>query len=155
MVVSVFWDIFFLIPGIFLQFSYVIGACIYNQIAVLLNPSKLKLDSIQNLYFFVRFYKVVFGIPREDSALGLPLGMGTKIVCKHNLRNLIDMSHQRECSRAYHEYRGLFADVGNALREYSDEWAYLVDHYFMPKCEYFGFCREKKSCGRKGRRVAE
>ena len=83
-------------------------------------------------------------IPREDSALGLPLGMGTKIVCKHNLRNLIDMSHQRECSRAYHEYRGLFADVGNALREYSDEWAYLVDHYFMPKCEYFGFCREKK-----------
>lgn len=96
-----------------------------------------------------------FGIPREDSALGLPLGMGTKIVCKHNLRNLIDMSHQRECSRAYHEYRGLFADVGNALREYSDEWAYLVDHYFMPKCEYFGFCREKKSCGRKGRRVAE
>lgn len=96
-----------------------------------------------------------FDIPREDSALGLPLGMGTKIVCKHNLRNLIDMSHQRECSRAYHEYRGLFADVGNALREYSDEWAYLVDHYFMPKCEYFGFCREKKSCGRKGRRAAE
>lgn len=96
-----------------------------------------------------------FGIPREDSALGLPLGMGTKIVCKHNLRNLIDMSHQRECSRAYHEYRGLFTDVGNALREYSDEWAYLVDHYFMPKCEYFGFCREEKSCGRKGRRAAE
>ena len=59
MVVSVFRDIFFLIPGIFLQFSYVIGACIYNQIAVLLNPSKLELDSIQNLYSFVRFYKVV------------------------------------------------------------------------------------------------
>ena len=34
------------------------------------------------------------GIPREDSALGLPLGMTTKIVCKHNARNLIDMSHQ-------------------------------------------------------------
>ena len=45
------------------------------------------------------------GIPREDSALGLPLGMETTIVCKHNLRNLIDMSHQRMCSRAYHEFR--------------------------------------------------
>ena len=95
------------------------------------------------------------GVPREDSALGLPLGMETKIVCKHNLRNLIDMSHQRMCTRAYHEYRQLFSDVCNALREYSDEWAYLVDYYFMPKCEYFGFCREKKSCGRKGRRSAE
>lgn len=87
------------------------------------------------------------GIPREDSALGLPLGMETKIVCKHNLRNLMDMSHQRMCARAYHEYRKLFNDVLDALHNYSDEWAYLVDHYFMPKCKYFGFCTEKKSCG--------
>lgn len=39
-------------------------------------------------------------IPREDSALALPLGMTTRIVCKHNARNLMDMSHQRMCSRA-------------------------------------------------------
>ena len=95
------------------------------------------------------------GIPKEDSALGLPLGMETKIVCKHNLRNLIDMSHQRECSRAYHEYRRLFKDLCDALSEYSDEWAYLVEHHFMPKCEYFGFCREKNTCGRKERRSEE
>lgn len=87
------------------------------------------------------------GIPREDSALGLPLGMETKIVCKHNARNLIDMSHQRMCTRAYHEYRSMFKDVCSALREYSDEWAYLVDHYFMPKCKYMGFCKEKYTCG--------
>ena len=30
------------------------------------------------------------GIPREDSANGLPLGMMSKIVCKHNFRNLVD-----------------------------------------------------------------
>lgn len=47
----------------------------------------------------------IIGVPREDSALGLPLGMETKIVCKHNMRNLMDMSHQRMCNRAYHEYR--------------------------------------------------
>ncbi|MDD6023052.1 MAG: FAD-dependent thymidylate synthase [Oscillospiraceae bacterium] len=92
------------------------------------------------------------GVPREDSALGLPLGMTTKIVCKHNLRNLIDMSHQRMCTRAYHEYRKLFSDVCKALSEYSEEWAYLVKHYFVPKCDYMGFCKEAKSCGRKPKR---
>lgn len=88
------------------------------------------------------------GVPREDTALLLPLGMTTRIVCKHNARNLMDMSHQRMCSRAYHEYRALFNDVCSALREYSVEWAYLVDNYFVPKCDYTGFCTEKKSCGR-------
>lgn len=95
------------------------------------------------------------GIPREDSAMGLPLGMTTKIVCKHNVRNLIDMSHQRMCTRAYHEYRDLFRDVCNALKSYSEEYAYIVDHYFVPKCEYMGFCTEKRSCGRKPGRAAE
>ena len=80
------------------------------------------------------------GVPREDSALGLPLGMETKIVCKHNMRNLIDMSHQRMCNRAYHEYRGLFNDVCDALGNYSEEWKYIVDNYFMPKCKLMGFC---------------
>jgi thymidylate synthase (FAD) len=36
-----------------------------------------------------------------------------------------------------------------ALSEYSDEWKYMVDNYFMPKCEVSGFCTEKKCCGRK------
>lgn len=89
------------------------------------------------------------GVPREDSANGLPLGMSTTIVCKHNMRNLIDMSHQRMCSRAYHEFRRLFNDVCNALRAYSDEWAYVVDHYFEPKCEYLGVCTEKYGCGKR------
>lgn len=88
------------------------------------------------------------GVPREDSALGLPLGMTTKIVCKHNLRNLIDMSHQRLCSRAYHEYRHLFSDVKTALSEYSDEWKYLCDNFLVPKCQYLGYCPESKSCGK-------
>ncbi len=87
------------------------------------------------------------GVKREDAALVLPMGMTTKIVCQHNLRNLIDMSHQRMCTRAYHEYRKLFWDVCEALHNYSDEWAYLIDNYFMPKCKYMGFCKEKHSCG--------
>ena len=89
------------------------------------------------------------GIPREDVAMLLPLGMTTKIVDKRNLRNLIDMSHQRLCTRAYHEYRQLFKDISNALSEISDEWKWIVDNLFMPKCEQLGYCIEKKPCGRK------
>ena len=86
--------------------------------------------------------------PREDSALLLPLGMTTKIVDKRNLRNLVDMSHQRMCSRAYHEYRKLFGDICTELYKISEEWAWIVDNLFIPKCDYLGHCPEKKSCGR-------
>lgn len=92
------------------------------------------------------------GIPREDSALCLPLGMETKMVDKRNLRNLIDMSHQRMCTRAYHEYRRLFDDYRVALSAYSDEWKYIVDNYLMPKCKYMGFCKERYTCGTMPRR---
>jgi thymidylate synthase (FAD) len=89
------------------------------------------------------------GLPREDSAMLLPLGMATKIVDKRNIRNLIEMSHQRLCTRAYWEYRQLMQDIMKALGGYSDEWKYMVDNYFVPKCEISGFCTEKKCCGRK------
>ena len=90
-----------------------------------------------------------YGIPREDAAMLLPLGMSTKIVDKRNVRSLIEMSHQRMCTRAYWEYRRLMEDICQALGGYSEEWQYLVNHYFVPKCELAGYCTEKKSCGRK------
>lgn len=89
------------------------------------------------------------GTPREDSALLLPLGMTTKIVDKRNLRNLVDMSHQRMCNRAYHEYRKLFNDICKALSEISIEWKWIVNNLLVPKCDYLGYCPESKSCGRK------
>lgn len=87
------------------------------------------------------------GVPREDSALLLPLGMTTKIACKHNFRNLVDMSHQRLCTRAYWEYRKLFRDIISALEEYSEEWKILTQ-MLKPKCEVYGYCTEEKGCGR-------
>lgn len=94
-----------------------------------------------------------FGIPREDVANLFPLGMNTKMVDKRNLRNIIDMSHQRMCTRAYWEYRKLFRTYVDELRKIDDEWAYIVDNYFMPKCEALGYCPEKYSCGRKPKKV--
>lgn len=91
----------------------------------------------------------LLGVPKEDSALLLPLGMKSKVVLRTNLRNLIDMSHQRLCNRAYWEFRQLMKDIMSELSDYSDEWKYLVDSFFVPKCEVTGFCTEKHSCGRK------
>lgn len=95
------------------------------------------------------------GIPKEDSANALPLGMESTMVGKYNPRTLIDMSHQRMCSRAYHEYRKFFKDFCKALSDYSDEWAYLVENYFKAKCDYTGFCPEKFSCGRKPKKITK
>ncbi len=113
------------------------------------NLAKFKYDAMmRNIADTLRDLENL-GIPREDSANGLPLGMMTKVVCKHNFRTLADMSNQRMCTRAYHEYRKLFKEICDALSEYSEEWKYLVENYFMPKCDKYGYCTEKKSCGRR------
>lgn len=87
-------------------------------------------------------------IPREDVGMLLPLGMTTKIVDKRNLRNLIDMTDNRMCTRAYWEYRDLMKDLCKALSDYSDEWKLIVDTQFKSKCEKLGYCPEKHSCGK-------
>jgi len=89
------------------------------------------------------------GIPKEDIANILPLGMKTKIVWRTNLRNLVDMCHQRLCNRAYWEIRELMNDILTTLADYSKEWNDLLSELklFIPKCEYLHECPEKKSCG--------
>lgn len=87
------------------------------------------------------------GIPREDAAMLLPLGMCTRVVDKRNLRNLVDMSRQRMCQRAYWEFREMFSDIKDALCLYSDEWAKVVAMTFTPKCNALGYCPEKHGCG--------
>lgn len=88
------------------------------------------------------------GIPKEDLANLLPLGMTTKVVDKRNLRNLVDMSRQRMCARAYHEYRKLFNEIIEKLSEISGEWEKVIELLFHPKCEECGFCTERYSCGK-------
>lgn len=87
-------------------------------------------------------------LPREDIAMLLPLGMTTRIVDKRNLRNLVDMSRQRMCQRAYWEFRELFRDICIALTNYGEEWGRIVNTQFMPKCKALGYCPEKHGCGR-------
>lgn len=130
-------------------FDYVIPSKIQNN--------AMALDKYTETMAIIRENAAIlendFGIPREDVANLFPLGMNTKMVDKRNLRNLIDMSHQRMCTRAYWEYRKLFRTYVDELRKIDDEWAYIVDNYFMPKCEALGYCPEKYSCGRKPKKV--
>ena len=128
------------------SFSYICPPSILNNE----EGSKIYFDAMDNIQESLRKLSAL-DLPREDVAMLLPLGMTTKIVDRRNLRNLVDMSHQRMCTRAYWEYRQLFNDICNALREYSDEWRWIVDNLFKPKCDVFGYCTEKKSCGRKVR----
>ena len=89
------------------------------------------------------------GVSKEDAANILPLGMFTKIVDKRNLRNMINLMNQRLCTRAYIEIRNLANEVKAALSEYSDEWKWICESLFVPKCDVSGFCTEAKSCGRR------
>lgn len=95
------------------------------------------------------------GVPREDIGLILPLGMTTKIVDKRNIRNVMDMSRQRMCTRAYWEYRELFDDYLNELANYSEEWAEIIPMLMMPKCEMLGYCPEKYGCGKYPKKESE
>ena len=88
------------------------------------------------------------GVPKEDVANILPLGMNTKIVCKINLRAIIHMFETRECTRAYKEYRKLMSELKQALSKLDDEWKLLCEREFVAKCERLNYCNEKYSCGR-------
>ena len=95
------------------------------------------------------------GIPKEDAANLLPLGINTKLSMKKNARCLMDMSRVRLCNRALKEARDFMNDVVNALKDYSPEWNELADQIFMPKCEALGFCNEKFSCGKYPKKVID
>ena len=94
------------------------------------------------------------GVPTEDATNVLPLAYGTKVVVRTNLRNLVDMCHQRLCTRAYWEFRQLMKEILWKLENYSDEWEDIIYNIkvFKPKCEIIGYCPERKGCGRKGKK---
>lgn len=97
------------------------------------------------------------GIPNEDATNVLPLAYMTKVVVRTNLRNLVDMCHQRLCTRAYWEFRQLMKEILWQLENYSDEWEDIIYDLkvFKPKCELLGYCPEKKGCGKKGKLTDE
>lgn len=103
---------------------------------------------INNIKDTRRVLRDEFNIPVEDTALLLPLGMHSDEVDKRNVRNYVDMSRNRMCIRANHQFRKMFMDLKDALWDYSDEWKMFISLTFKPKCEVLGYCTEKNSCGK-------
>ena len=94
------------------------------------------LDTYQNL--------LDDGIPKEDVANILPLGMNTKIVLKINYRALLHMAEVRMCERAYIEFRDFMKDLVTVISNIDEEWAELMK-FMLPKCKT---CTEKENCPR-------
>lgn len=88
------------------------------------------------------------GIPKEDAANLLTLGMDTTVVLKINARALLHLANLRLCTRAYHEIRKLVRELIDTIASLDEEWA-TICKYCVPKCDVVGFCDEKHSCGRK------
>lgn len=98
------------------------------------------------------------GIPKEDAANMLPLGMHSKMVLKINLRAMVHFMNMRLCSRAYHEIRKFCVDLKKELSDsekYGDEWKWIAESLFVPNCEVYKFrnpnmcfCTEQQCCGR-------
>ena len=45
--------------------------------------------------------------------------------------------------------RELFHDLCEALSAYSEEWKWIVDNLFVPKCKFLGHCPETDHVERK------
>lgn len=99
---------------------------------------------------FIKKFINEYKIPVEDSTMALPLAYCSTMVDKRNARNIIDMSRNRMCGRAYWEFRNeLLKDYLTALMEYSEEWETLIKLQMKPKCEVLGYCPEEHSCDKR------
>jgi len=124
------------------EFDYIIPETIANHNSAL-GVYCEAMNTIQEAYQKLEGY----GIPKEDIANILPLGMESKMVLKINARALLHMAEVRLCSRAYWEFRNFMNELLNEISKLDDEWAKIVT-YAKPKCEICGYCNEKFSCGK-------
>lgn len=87
------------------------------------------------------------GVENDKTGYILPLSMETTFVWKGNIRTLENMFNQRLCYRALEEYRLLMKDLKYKLSTLDNEWKWISDKLFVPKCVKNGRCDEnKKDC---------
>ncbi len=94
-------------------------------------------------------YKQLKDLNTENDITGyiLPLAMQTTFIWKGNVRTLENMFNQRLCTRALQEYRDLMKDLKRQLSQIDDEWKWISDKLFVPKCAKYGYCIENnKKC---------
>ena len=98
-------------------------------------PDSIKFNErAWNIYeFFMESVKdtyenlISIGIPKQDVANILPLGMKSKVIFKCNLRELIHICKIRGSNPALPEIQDLVSNLLDQLQFQDDEWQYLVD----------------------------
>jgi len=124
------------------KFDYIIPDSIDKNI--------LAYETYTDVMFIIqKAYKKLedLGIPKEDIANILPLGMESKMVLKINARAILHMVKVRECTRAYWEFRKFIKELKSVVGDLDSEWLKIIS-YAKVKCELLGYCNEKNSCGR-------
>ena len=125
-------------------------------------PPSCQKDGVREVYEkgmkgIAEFYGelIELGVPREDAANALPLGMDSKVVWKINLRSLVNFMNKRLCSRALLEIRQFANELRSMLMGRNVEWMWICENLFVPSCDRYKFlnkkmcfCIEKKGCGR-------
>lgn len=142
-------------------YTHIIGVTRLQESTRYVNCSDFKYYTVKNISDeqkevyddvmegITKSYKTLLdlGMSKEDCANILPLGMNTKVVWKINLRALIHFMNMRLCNRAYKEIRQLANEIKDKLSNYSEEWKWICDNYFVPNCKMIGYCNEEKCCG--------
>lgn len=98
------------------------------------------------------------GVPAEDARGLLPHSVTTRVHYKTNLRNLLDHAGNRLCTQAQFEWRYVFAQIVQAIREHrpqvprtpmgvdittTHDWQFQLianDGLFKPVCYAVGHC---------------
>ncbi len=86
------------------------------------------------------------GVPVEKARLVLPQGELVDITMRTNLRNLMEMSKLRLCSKAELNMVLLFEHIRDAIRQSPDGGEFMAS-LLKPKCEVNHGCNEKEPCG--------
>lgn len=84
------------------------------------------------------------GLENDKVGYILPLSMETTFIWKGNLRTLENMFNQRLCLRALEEYRLLMIELKRKMANLNEEWKWISNKLFVPKCIKDGYCVEKK-----------
>lgn len=85
----------------------------------------------------------------EQARTILPNSTRTRLIVHMNFRQLIHICNERLCTRAEQEIRHVVEMMKEEVgREIDSMGVDFLKNYLVPKCEFYGVCTEKKSCGR-------
>lgn len=87
------------------------------------------------------------GCENDITGYVLPLALDTTFIWKGNIRCLENMFNQRLCGRALKEYQDFMKQLKKQLSELDEEWKWVADKLFIPKCAKVGYCVEDYGCG--------